>query len=213
MVRLIYYCDVLSSWCFYCEPNLDKLREKYGSRLWYEWRIALVRDLPANRAQVEWFYKRSGSISGSRLNPGWLQGAYENLEPNLAAEAARALGVTDDSVRRALSRAALVDGRPIFRRAEAVAVAASAGALDPGALAAAMDDPATGERIRRSGEEFDALHVDQRPGFVLRSSIGDMAVFSGIWALEPLDVTVRTMLDDVEKYERFAADNPPLPPR
>jgi predicted DsbA family dithiol-disulfide isomerase len=178
-----------------------------------ERRISLVKDLPANRAQVEWFYKRSGSISGIHLNPGWLQESYENLEPNLAAEAARALGVTDDSVRLALARAALVDGKPIFRRAEAVAVVATVSGLDPATIAVAMDDPAAGERIRQSGDEFDALHVDQRPGFVLRSSIGDTAIFSGVWAFEPIDVTVRTMLNDIDKYERFAAENPPLPAR
>ena len=213
MIGLTYYCDVLSSWCFYSEPNLEKLRRTYGSRLSYEWRISLVKDLPANRQQVEWFYRRSGSISGTRLNPGWLQGAYENLEPNLAAEACRSLGVTDDRVRLALARAALTDGKPVFRRADAVAVAAAAGGLDPAAITAAMDDPATRQRIQRSCEAFDALQIDQRPAFVLRSSIGDAAVFSGIWAFEPLDVTVRTMLNDIEKYEKFAAENPPLPAR
>jgi predicted DsbA family dithiol-disulfide isomerase len=213
MVKLRYYTDVLSSWCLYCEPKLAEVRAKYGSRLSYEWRIALVKDLPQSRAQVEWFYKRSGGVSGFKLNPQWYQGSYDSRDANLAAEAARDLGFEDDRVRLALARAALVEGVPVqYKNAAAELVATVTGA-EPATVLSLMESPAVNERLDQSEREFAGLGVDQRPTFVLRSSIGDTAIFSGIWTAEPLDATIGAMLRDVDKYAAFAAENPPLPAR
>ena len=213
MVKLRHYLDVMSSWCYYAEPNLERLREKYGSKLSYGWRIALVKDLPLSRAQVEWFYKRSGSISGTHLNPEWFQGPLGSLDANLAAEAARELGFADDRVRLALARAALVDGIPVQYRSNAAEVVAVTTGVEPDKVLTVMDDPKVKARIDESEAEFAGLRIDQRPAFVLRSSIGDAAVFSGVWSFEPLDATICAMLADVEKYAAFAAGNPPLPAR
>ncbi len=212
MVKLIHYLDVMSSWCYYAEPAVERLRRKYGSKLAYEWRISLVADRPASRAQVEWFYKRSGSISGTHLNPSWFAGAYPDWDfPNLAAEAARELGFSDDRVRLALSHAALIDGVPLYERREAAKVVAAVTGVDTDKILAQMDDAKMSERIKQTSKEFDALHIDQRPAFVLRSNIGDTAIFSGIWVFEPLDATVDAMLRDVDQYAKFASENPPLP--
>jgi predicted DsbA family dithiol-disulfide isomerase len=214
MIALTYYLDVMSSWCFYVEPNLDRLREVHKHRLKYEWRIALATEAGPEgftREQVAWFYKRSGSISGIHLNPDWNRGPHSTLQPNLAAEAARELGCTDDRVRRALARAALIDGTSIYRKSEAVTVAATAGGLDDAQLFKTMDDPRIEERIRKSSADFAALHIDQRPGFVLQSAIGDIAVFSGVWRFEPLDAALEAMIKDEDKYAKFAAENQPLP--
>lgn len=214
MIHLTYYLDVMSSWCFYCEPNLDRLRKRFGDRLSYDWRIAMVTEAGPKgwrREQMDWFYKRSGSISGVHLNGEWNKGQHDTLQPNLAAEAARELGCTDDRVRRALARAALIDGVSIYHKSEAVAVAADAGKLDSELLFKTMDDPKIEARIRASGSEFAAYGIDQRPGFVVRSDIGDKAILSGIWRLEPLEALVDSMLADEKKYEEFAASNPPFP--
>jgi predicted DsbA family dithiol-disulfide isomerase len=213
MVKLFYYLDVLSSWCFYAEPQLERVRAKYGSRLTYDWRISLVTDLPVGREQVEWFYNRSGSISGTHLNPDWCQGPYTSLDANLAAEAARDLGFHDDRVRLALARAALVQGVPIYHKTVAADVVASVTGEAPERILALMDDVSVKERVKRGGEEFAAFHIDQRPGFVLRDTIGDTAIFSGIWSSEPLDSTIGAMLSDVDKYAKYAANNPPMPAR
>ena len=214
MIHLTYYLDVMSSWCFYCEPNLDRLRKHCGDRLAYEWRIAMVTEGGPKgwtHDQMEWFYKRSGSISGVHLNGAWNQGPHNTLQPNLAAEAARELGCTDDRVRRALAKAALIDGIPIYHKSEAVSVAAEAGGLDDERLFKTMDDPKIEARIRATSAEFTAYQIDQRPGFVVQSDIGDKVIFSGIWRLEPLQATVEAMLADGEKYAAFAAANPPMP--
>jgi predicted DsbA family dithiol-disulfide isomerase len=210
-VRMRYYVDVMSSWCFYCEPNLRRLREKYGDRLAYEWRIAQVVDFPKSRAQVEWFYRRSGSISGMHLNPSWFAKPEPATNANLAAEAAREPGNEDDRVRLALARAALVDGLAIQDRAVAARVAAEAAGMPIDQLMRLMDEPAAAERLAQGEREFAALGVDQRPAFVLRSAIGDVAMFSGVWSFEPLDAAIAAMLSDVSKYGDFAAANPPLP--
>jgi predicted DsbA family dithiol-disulfide isomerase len=216
MVKLFYYLDVMSSWCFYSEPQLERLRKKYGARLMYDWRISLVTENQPGgntREQVEWFYKRSGSISGIHLNPDWNQGPHTTLDANLAAEAARELGFTDDKARLALARAALVEGLPIYHKTVAADVVAAVTGIEPGRIVTLMDSPTLKERIKQAGEEFASFHIDQRPAFVLRSSIGDTAIFSGIWRFEPLDVTIGSMLHDVDEYTKFAANNPPQPSR
>src|ERR1700736_3773078 len=203
MVKLFYYLDVMSSWCFYAEPALERLRKKYGARLTYDWRIALVTEnMPGGntREQYEWFYKRSGSISGIHLNPDWNQGPHTTLDANLAAEAARELGFTDDRARLALARAALVEGLPIYHKNVAADVVAAATGIKVERILPLMNSPMLRERIKQTGEEFASFHIDQRPAFVLRSSIGDTAIFSGIWRFEPLDVTVGSMLHDVDEY-------------
>jgi predicted DsbA family dithiol-disulfide isomerase len=216
MVKLFYYLDVMSSWCFYAEPQLERLRKKYGARLTYDWRIALITEnMPGGntREQYEWFYKRSGSISGIHLNPDWNQGPHTTQDANLAAEAARELGFTDDRARLALARAGLVEGLPIYRKNVAADVVAAATGIEAGRIVTLMNSPTLKERIKQTGEEFASFHIDQRPAFVLRSSIGDTAIFSGIWRFEPLDVTIGSMLHDVDEYTKFAANNPPQPSR
>ncbi|HZC59676.1 MAG TPA: hypothetical protein VE154_06750 [Chthoniobacterales bacterium] len=46
----------------------------------------------------------------------------------------------------------------------------------------------------RSPLEFNTYRIDQRPAFVLRSAIGDTAILSGLYRLEPLtaDQELRT---------------------
>jgi predicted DsbA family dithiol-disulfide isomerase len=214
MIQLTYYLDVMSSWCFYVEPSLDRLRQAHGNRIKYDWRIAMVTEGGPEGwgyEQMAWFYKRSGSVSGVTLNPEWNRGPHSTLQPNLAAEAARELGCTDDRVRRALARAALIDGISIYHKGEAVTVAAAAGGLKDEELFKMMDDPRIEERIRKSGAEFASYHIDQRPGFVMRSDIGDTAIFSGLWRFEPLDATTEAMLKDEDKYAKFAANDLPFP--
>jgi predicted DsbA family dithiol-disulfide isomerase len=214
MIHLTYYLDVMSSWYFYVEPDLERLRQRYGDRLAYEWRIALVTDGGSqgwNHDQIAWFYKRSGAVTGVHLNPAWNRGPHTTLQPNVAAEAARELGCSDDRVRRALAYAALIEGIPINHKREAVRVAAAAGGLDVTRLSQLMDEPKIEERIRDSGEEFASYRIDQRPGFVIRSDIGDRVVLSGIWRLEPLEAAIGAMINDEEEYARFAAANEPLP--
>src|ERR1051325_587802 len=116
-VRVTYYLEVTSSWCYWAEPAWAELRRRYaGQPVEFDWKIALLDAgaLPKSRAQAEWFYRRSGSIMRSpfMLNSGWLDpDIKEYLVPNYVAEAAKDLGVQDDRVRLAIAHAAVREGK------------------------------------------------------------------------------------------------------
>lgn len=209
-IRIIYYLDVASSWCFWAEPAWAALKERYAGRVDFEWKIALMdaAGLPISREQLAWFYRRSGIIMRSpfMLNTEWLQpGATEYPVRNFVAEAARDLGVTDDRVRLALATAVLRDARQADQWKVAAEIGAQAGGLDQATLLERARSPEVEARVRASTAEFHALKVTQRPTFVVDSEIGDRAVFSGFARLPPLAAAVDAMLEDIAAYESHAA--------
>src|SRR6188474_2379747 len=124
MIRVTYYLEVISSWCYWAEPAWAELKQRYAGRAQFEWKIALMdaTGLPASRAQLEWFYRRSGTIVRSpfMLNAGWFDpNLKEYLAPNLIAEAGRDFSINDDRIRLALAKAALRDGRKVGDWSEA----------------------------------------------------------------------------------------------
>jgi hypothetical protein len=83
--------------------GMGGIKKRYGDRVDFQWKIALMdaSGFPKSIAQSEWYYCRSGMMMRSpfRLKPGWFEpNIQECLAPNLIAEAARDLGVTDDRV-------------------------------------------------------------------------------------------------------------------
>ncbi len=216
-VKIIYYLDVTSSWCYWAEPAWAELKERYAAKpVEFSWRIALLDEtaLPASKAQVEWFYRRSGSITRSpfMLNPGWFEtGQKEYLAPNSVAEAAKDFGVTDDRVRLAIGTAALRDGQRVISAKISAAVAAKAAGLDTKKLLARAQSPEVEKRVRAATAEFHALQVTQRPTFVLTNNIGDRAVVSGLVKTAPLAATIDAMLEDSAAYASHAAHFGSLP--
>jgi predicted DsbA family dithiol-disulfide isomerase len=209
-LTVVYYLDVISSWCHWAEPAYAELKRRYAERVRFEWRIALIgpAGMPVSPAQDEWFYRRSGTVTRSpyMLNTGWLEpGLTEYLAPNCVAVAASDLGVTDDRVRLALAHAAVREGRRIGRWEESVAVASAAGGLDAERLFRQARAPETERRIRQTTQEFESFQIDQRPAFVLTSGIGDRAVLSGFWRLDPLVAVVDSMLADATAYASWKA--------
>jgi predicted DsbA family dithiol-disulfide isomerase len=209
-ITITYYLDVASSWCYWAEPAWAALKENYEGRVGFDWKIALMdaAGMPKSREQLAWFYRRSGMMMRSpiMLSTEWMvPGAAEYPVRNLVAEAARELGATDDRVRLALSRAVLVDCKPADDWEVAAAIGAEAGGLEKRRLLECARAPATEERIRGSTAEFHAMKVTQRPTFVIDSTIGDRAVFSGFAKATPLMATVDSMLEDLETYASHAA--------
>jgi predicted DsbA family dithiol-disulfide isomerase len=209
-LKIIYYLDVVSSWCFLAEPAWVALKVRYTGRVDFDWKIALMdaAGLPTSREQLEWFYRRSGTIMRSpfMLNTEWLQpGVAEYLVRNLVAEAARDLGVVDDRVRLALATAVLRDGKAADKWEVAAEIGAQAGELDQVKLLERARSPAVEARVRASTAEFHTLKVTQRPTFVIDSEIGDRAVFSGFAKLPPLAAAVDSMLEDIAAYESHGA--------
>ena len=117
-IKVTYYLDVVSSWCYWAEPTWTELKQRYAqSPVEFGWQIALLDEaaMSKSQAQADWFYRRSGTIVRSpfRLNSGWLTHSKEYLPPNCVAEAAKDFGVTDDRVRLALMQAAMREGQKI----------------------------------------------------------------------------------------------------
>jgi len=211
-VKVTYYLEVLSSWCHWVEPVWAELKSTYAGRADFEWRIALMSeaDYPVSRSQVEWFYRRSGGTvmrSPVMLNSGWFEesrkGSYPN--PNLVAEAGRDFGFSDDTVRLALSRAAVIDGQKVGDMAVAVAVAAKASGISARKLRARAESAAVRARVDGSTAEFLSHRITQRPAFILEDEIGDKAVFSGLVRIEPLAAAIDAMLSDTAGYAAHAS--------
>lgn len=211
VMKITYFVEIMSSWCYWAEPTWAELKNKYAERVDFQWKIALMNagDFPTSTAQCEWFYRRSGTITRSpfMLNSGWFEaerkGNYD--APNLVAEAGKDFGFTDDRLRLALTHAAVRDGRKIGDLGEAIAVAAQATGLDAAKLRARAESPEVTERVRASTAEFHALQITQRPAFLLEDKIGDRAVFSGLVGLAPLAATIDAMLADTAAYATHAA--------
>ena len=135
-VKIIYYLDVTSSWCYWAEPAWVELKHGFAHQpVEFSWRIALLDEsaLPASKEQSQWFYRRSGSVMRSpfMLSAGWFEaGQKEYLAANCVPEAAKDFGVTDDRVRLAIATAALREGQKILQWKVSAGVAAKAAGLD-----------------------------------------------------------------------------------
>jgi len=81
----------------------------------------------------------------------------------------------------------------------------ASGRTDEVALLEKARSNAVEKRVRASTAAFRALQVSQRPAFLLDSNIGDRAVFSGFWRLEPLVSAIDSMLADAAAYQSWKA--------
>jgi predicted DsbA family dithiol-disulfide isomerase len=209
-MKVTYYLEVISSWCYWAEPAWAELQRRYEGQVEFAWKLAQMpaEAYPKSVAQCEWFYRRSGSITRSpfMLNPGWLEPDIKDyLVPNLVAEAARDLGVIDDRVRLALVHAAVREGKKVGRWDVAVEIAAAAAGLDAKQLRARAQSPEIAAWLETTTKEFEALQVTQRPTFLFENSIGDRALFSGIVRIEPLAAAVDALLADEKAYASWKA--------
>jgi predicted DsbA family dithiol-disulfide isomerase len=217
-MKVTYYLEVTSSWCFWAEPMWAELKRRYAGRAEFAWKIAKMdaADFPQSNAQYDWYLRRSAAVMQSAFVP--TSAYYEFPIPHgypaasAVAEAARELGATGDEVRCALSHAAYCEGKRIGRLDVAVEVAARAGGLDATALRARAQSADVARRLEASTAEFHALQVTQRPTFVLEDAIGDKAVFSGLTRIEPLAATIDAMLGDAAGYAAFRAQHGDVPP-
>jgi predicted DsbA family dithiol-disulfide isomerase len=210
-LKITQYLDVISSWCFWAEPMWTELKERYAGRVEFEWKIALMDEtgMPKSRAQLEWYYRRSSLLMRSpfTLHADWFEpGVNEYLAPNAVAEAARDLGINDDTVRIALATATLREGRKTGDWDVAAEIGAVTSGIEKGKLLKRAKSKEIEKRIRASTAEFHAMQVNQRPTFVIDSSeTGDRAVFAGFARIEPLAAATDAMLEDIAFYQQHAS--------
>ena len=217
MIKITYYLEVTSSWCYWVEPAWAELKQRYGGQVGFGWKIAQMpaEAYPRSKSQCEWFYRRSGSVMRSpfMLNAGWFDADIkEYLVPNYVAEAARDFDMSDDRVRLAIAHAAVREGKKVGRWEVAIAVAAKAAGLDEKKLGARAQSPEVAARAKATTAEFKALQVNQRPTFLIENAIGDRAVFSGVVRLEPLAAAIDAIAADEAAYASWKAhfgDPPP----
>jgi predicted DsbA family dithiol-disulfide isomerase len=208
-IKVTYYLDVVSSWCYWAEQAWVELKQRYAKPpVEFDWQIALLdaEGMSKSREQAEWFYRRSGTIVGSpfMLHSGWLDPWQpEFLGANCTAEAAKDFGVADDRVRLALMEGAMRKGQKVGNWETCAAIAAKAGRLNEKKLLAKARSKEIEKRVRSSTATFHALQATQRPTFVLDSNIGDRVVFSGIWRLDPLVAAIESMLADASAYQSW----------
>lgn len=210
-MKITFYLEVVSSWCYWARPAWAELQRRYAGRVEFGWKIAKMRaeDWPASRAQCEWFYRRSGMVRRSpfMLNAGW----FEPFNPrryaaaSYVAEAGRDFGINDDRLWLALSDAADREGLKVCQMDVAAEVGAKAAGLDAVKLKARAESAEVAARIEASTREFFAHQIDQRPAFVITNAIGDKAVFSGLVHLEPLVATIEAMFSDEAAYASHRA--------
>lgn len=216
-LTMTYYLDIMSSWCTYVEPTWDELRQRYADRVNFDWKIALMnrKDFPVSTQQCAWFYARSKSLQAKipSLTPEWFEaerhGDYE--APHLVAEAGRDFGCTDDALRRALAQAALQEGQKVGDLETSVNIAARRFSLDANQLRTAALSDTVRQRVAASTAEFHAHQLTKRPAFIITSSIGDKAVFSGVINRETLVNTLDSMLSDNQGYHTFSDQFGPMP--
>lgn len=210
-IKITYYLEVISSWCFWAEPAWAELKARYtGADVTFEWKLALMdaSGLPTSKAQTEWFYRRSGTIVRSpfMLNSDWFDpNLKEYLAPNLIAEAGRDFAIEDDRIRLAIAKAALRDGRKVGDWKEAAEIGATAANLVPEKLLERARHPSVEARARATTAEFHSLQVSQRPTFVVESNIGDKVVLSGLWTSAPIIAAIESMRSDAAAYASHAA--------
>ena len=210
-ISVLYYLDVISSWCFWAEPAWAELKKRYQGKVEFGWKIALLDKigLPVSRAQEAWFYRRSGVLMRSpfMLSTVWYDEPIrsEYLAPNCVAVAAKDFGITDDRVRLALAYAGLREGKRTGEWQIAAEIGARAANLEVKELLERARSPVVEARVRADTADFHLLQVTQRPTFVLDTEIGDRAVFSGFAKLPPLVSAFDAVLDDAEAYTAFAA--------
>ena len=169
-VKITYYLEVISSWCYWAEPAWSELKTRYAGQVEFSWKIAQMppEAYPVSKQQCEWFYKRSGTIMRSpfMLNSGWMEPEIKDyLVPNLVAEAARDFGCSDDKVRLALAEAAVRRGEKVGRWEIAGSIAAKLVNVSPETLIMRARSTEVAERVRRTTDEFHSLQVTQRPTF------------------------------------------------
>jgi len=209
-VTVTYYLDVISSWCFWAEPAWTELKQRFAGRVDFRWKVALldVSGLPVSIAQEAWFYRRSGTLVRSpfMLSTDWYEPERPDyFAPNAVAEAAKDFGVTDDRVRLAIARGAVIDGRKVGRWEESLAIGSQAAGVDASVLEAAARSKAIEERLRASTAEFHSFQVTQRPAFLVEDVIGDRAVLSGLVAVAPIAAAIEAMIEDCRGYAAYAA--------
>jgi predicted DsbA family dithiol-disulfide isomerase len=207
MITVTHYCYTLSTWSLAAEDAVAEIKDRYGDKLDYQWRLAVMHYNGGRGAfadgELEAPYARLEAVTGQRVSLGWWREGYDWTIPDRVVDAARALGATATDVRLALATAGLRQGENITDPDFACSLASRIARIDADALRAEAMGPATMLRLHQSASEFAALGVPFVPAFKLSNAIDDTVVLSGVWRPEPLVACIEGLLKDEEEYRRL----------
>ena len=68
-MKVTYFLEVSSSWCYWAEPMWAELKTRYAGRADFGWKIAQMKanDYPTTPAQCDWFYRWLGHASSKNI--------------------------------------------------------------------------------------------------------------------------------------------------
>jgi protein-disulfide isomerase-like protein with CxxC motif len=211
-MQVTAFVDVLSHWCLAASPALVALRETLAEDSRMAVVFAPIGDgAPAGftNAQETWFYRRGSFAYGRDLCAAWCEGPDTSTwHANAAVVAAVGFGAEPVALAGAVSRAAMVEGRLLGRREEAVQVVAELTGIAEDGLRAAMGEPGLEQRLHDGNARLSALGCAERPSWELLNDNGDRAVLQGVWQAEAILPLAHAMLADERAY-RVAGAPPP----
>ncbi len=102
MVKIIYYFHGLSQWSYFAYLALDKILERFGADIEFEWKVTDGKPITTNPDDYRWIYRRSKYVSGIETNPAWRREGDVTLPASSGIEAVRILGADADSLAPAI---------------------------------------------------------------------------------------------------------------
>jgi predicted DsbA family dithiol-disulfide isomerase len=205
-IRIDYYLDALSQWCFIGDKALRNIQMRYANQLHIRYRFVPIcgrGPIYVDSDGQRMAYERSESISGVHTTV-WLQGeARSTWQANAAILAACSLGIDIERARNAISTAALEHAAPLGENGEAATLIATRFGIDRQVLEAAMNSQAICEQMDEDARAFTQNGCTLRPAFVLENDIGDRTVLNGGWRESLLAEVVDALLSDAAGYEWY----------
>ena len=205
-VRIQYFLDPLSQWCYIADRSLSNVRTLYPDRIELTYHFVPIsgRDpIYVDAAGQRSAYERSEMITGVHTTP-WLRDEPRSTwQANTAILAATSLGADIEKARTAVSSAALERAVPLGDDGAAAALLADTFGIERSQLETAMESAVVLEQMNEAAHAFAQFGCTLRPAFVLENTIGDRIVLNGGWREPLLAEAVNALLSDAEGYERY----------
>jgi predicted DsbA family dithiol-disulfide isomerase len=175
-VELVFFHDVLCSWCYVADARLDVLRDEYGNGVHWSFRPYPLRpenQLPDKKERsllARHFRRIAKEREGKGVKADLWTGddpPSSSLPPLVALEAALPQGyMLQNAFLKAMRRAAFIQGINVARRDVQLELAARVG-LDVGRFAESLDDPSVEQEVADASEEAEALGIKGVPALVI----------------------------------------------
>lgn len=205
-LKVDYYLDALSQWCYISDRAILRVRMRYGNRLAVNYHFVPIsgRDpIYVDAAAQRLAYERSEFITGVHTTP-WLRDEPRSTwDANAAIVAVASMGIDVERARSCVSCAALERGLPLGDRGEAASLLAAEFGLERSRIEEIAQSQAICNALDASAAEFAQHGLTVRPAFILENEIGDRIILNGGWRESLLGEAVDSLLADAAGYEWY----------